>query len=93
MSLELLKQQTIAKIKELSEKGLLFEKQTEVATNAEKIIDIYIYIVNNARNEQELNVVENLIKGMSEGFNFQRVPTITNDTLVVLEKSKYQPKE
>jgi hypothetical protein len=30
---------------------------------------------------------------MSEGFNFQRVPTITNDTLTILEKSKYQKGE
>jgi 16S rRNA G966 N2-methylase RsmD len=54
---------------------------------------IYIYIVNQARTIEEVDVVANLIKGMSEGFNFQRVPTITNDTLTVLEKSKYQKGE
>lgn len=51
---------------------------------------IYIYIVNQARNEQEVNVIANLIKGLQEGFNFQRVPTITTNTLTILEPSKYQ---
>jgi hypothetical protein len=80
-------------VKELSDKGLLFEKQTEAATNATKLIDVYIYILNQARTIEEVEVIANLIKGMSEGFNFQRVPTITNDTLTVLEKSKYQKGE
>jgi hypothetical protein len=42
IDLQIHKNQIIDKIKELSNKGLLFEKQTEVATNATKLIDIYI---------------------------------------------------
>ncbi len=54
------------------------------------MIYIYIYIINQARNEQEVNVIANLIKGLQEGFNFQRVPTITTNTLTILKPSKYQ---
>lgn len=93
MDLQDIKNKTIEMIKDLSNRGLLIEKQTEVATNGLNLIDIYIYIVNQARNEQEVNVIANLIKGLQEGFNFQRVPTITTNTLTILEPSKYQKGE
>lgn len=88
MKLQDIKNKTIEMIKDLSNRGLLIEKQTEAATNGSKLIDIYI--VNQARTEQEVEVISNLIKGLQEGFNFQRVPTIKNNILTVLEPSQYQ---
>jgi hypothetical protein len=84
----------INKLKELFRKGLLFERQTESATNAKKLIDIYIYIYKQARTIYEIDAISNLIKGQQEGFNFQRVPTITNDVITILEPHpKYQKKK
>jgi hypothetical protein len=93
LTLENKKKNVVNKVKELFDKGLLFEKQTEAATNAKNLIYIYIDLINNAKDDYELEVIQNLIKGQSEGFNFQRVPTIKTDTITVLEKSKYQPKD
>ncbi len=46
MDLQDIKNKTIEMIKDLSNRGLLIEKQTEVATNGRNLIDIYIYIYN-----------------------------------------------
>lgn len=43
MKLQDIKDKTIKMIKDLSNRGLLIEKQTETATNGSKLIDIYIY--------------------------------------------------
>lgn len=90
MKLQDIKNKTIEMIKDLSDRGLLIEKQTEVATNGINVIDTYIHIVNQARNEFEVLVISNLIKGLQEGFNFQRVPTISTNIITILQPSKYQ---
>lgn len=44
MKLQDIKNKTIEMIKDLSDRGLLIEKQTNATTNGSKLIDIYIYI-------------------------------------------------